>query len=558
MPNQLKLAFTVNVAGTSYGPTKAAAALAAVPLYANPTNDPVLGQFFGLTIAQAVVGDALITQDITAEPVQAIHGASNTSPIVLVVASTAGFANNDSVTVVGVTGNTAANGTFTIAGVTPTGFQLVGSTGNGTYVSGGTVTDNSSVTRTLTLNMTKTFSPTAPPPFPCSPITAVPPVPPYAFLTTQALSGNFLTTPGSAVVGTSLIQGPSIVPGNTIQFLSQPGVFYTVLTVPAAPAHGITLSTPYTGPFSADLTAVLMVPAPAKIVAVYSTSPQDSIAVGTLPAGNGALTLQFTYLDSTGAGPFTASVNLKGKYPSLVTLPGGINVASVSAMQLFSTGPFGNNVGQITLCELSAAPPAIPVASDAQQVQALTDQAQALITRGLVYLPPSFFALAQQGLSTPSLKGEFQLPGRLTTRAAGNATAPGGVSIGTTVNQSIGPALAPTNVIEFAAQPGVPYTIAAVGTGNITLTTAYTGLNDNPILSSASLITPSPAVPPTNAQIATDLGEFVNPGTAVPPPSLPLAPQTMTPSPVFLSGMFARTLQLALAVPVVPSAIVLS
>jgi hypothetical protein len=220
-------------------------------------------------------------------------------------------------------------------------------------------------------------------------------------------------------------------------------------------------------------------------------------------------------------------------------------------MEVSGTGAFGNSVGQITLCELSAAPPAIQANSD---FQTLTDQAQLLVKRGLAYLPPSFFALSQQGESQPVLAGEFILPGRM-------AHAPnvvGGISIATTVNQSIGPALAAGNTIEFAAQPGVVYTILAVGAGNITLTTPWTGLNDNPIASSAMLITPSPAAEPTNAELSTDLGEFVNPGTAVPPPSQPLAPQTMTPSPTFLSGMFGRTLQLALAVPVVPSAIVLS
>ena len=121
-----------------------------------------------------------------------------------------------------------------------------------------------------------------------------------------------------------------------------------------------------------------------------------------------------------------------------------------------------------------------------------------------------------------------------------------------------GPALSAGNIIEFAAQPGVLYTVAAVGAGNITLTTPFLSNNDNPISSSATLVTPSPASVPTNAQLSTDLGEYVNPGTAIPPPHYPFAPQTMTPLPTVLSGMFARTLQLGLAVPVVPSAIVFS
>ena len=552
MANQLTLAFTVNVAGTSYGPAKASAALAAVPLYANASNDPVLGQLLGLTV----------DNDATAESTQTVLSASNTSPIVVGVASTAQFRNGDTVTVASVTGNTAANGTFLIAGLTPTTFQLVGSTGNGAYGGGGTVTDNSSITRTLTLNTTSANSPTAPPPFPCNPITATPPVPPYPLLTPQALPGNFLTTPGSAAVGTSFVPGPSISVGNKLQFLAQPGVFYTVATVMAVPGYGITLTTPYTGPFSQDGGAVLMIAAPAKIIAVYSTAPEDSIGTTitpSLPSGSGAWTVEFTYTDSLGAGPYTVSANLQGTYPVPIPLhAGSVDVAIITAMQITATGGFGNSVGQITLCELSSTPTPLESNMDADEFQALIDQTQGLISRGLVDLPPSYFALAQQGASTPALKGTFQLPGKLTTRAAGNAVAPGGVSIATSVNQSTGPALAPTNQIEFAAQPGVLYTVAAVGAGNILLTTAYTGLNDDPILSSARLVSPTPALPPTAAQLSGAMAEFVNPGTAVPPPRQPLAPQTMSPSPVFLSGMFARTLQLALAVPVVPSAIVLS
>ena len=50
MSDQLILAWTVDVTNSSFGPVQAAAALAAVTLYENPTTDPVLGQFFGLTV----------------------------------------------------------------------------------------------------------------------------------------------------------------------------------------------------------------------------------------------------------------------------------------------------------------------------------------------------------------------------------------------------------------------------------------------------------------------------------------------------------------------------
>ena len=70
-------------------------------------------------------------------PAQAITGASNTSPIVITSSNTANLQNGQQVQISGINGNTAANGVWTIAGVTATGYQLVGSTGNGAYTSGG-------------------------------------------------------------------------------------------------------------------------------------------------------------------------------------------------------------------------------------------------------------------------------------------------------------------------------------------------------------------------------------------------------------------------------------
>ena len=65
---------------------------------------------------------------------------------------------------------------------------------------------------------------------------------------------------------------------------------------------------------------------------------------------------------------------------------------------------------------------------------------------------------------------------------------------------------------------------------------------------------PSPAAPPTNNQLSGPLAQFVATETAGPPPNPPLDPATV-PVPTFLSGMFAQTLQMALAVPVTPDAI---
>jgi hypothetical protein len=456
MASQLTLAFTVNVSNSSYGPAKAATALAAVPLYNNPQTDPILGQFFGLTVA------------------------SDTT----------------------------------------------------------TTTGAISATRTIVLNMAPAAgSPVAPPPFPCNPITATPPVPPYSLLTPEELPGNFLTTPGSNVVPTSDGQGPSLVPGNIIQFESQPGVFYTVLSVVGPPATLITIGNNYSGPFAENEGASVMVADPAPIAAIYSTSQFDTNGVAiapAIPAGSGAQTVQIEYMDSTGAGPFFVTTSLMGTFPSPVTLAAGSkDISKIVAMTPVSLGSFSNTVGQITLCALSAAPPAIPTDATLEEFQALTDEAQGLITRGLVYLPPSYFALSQQGANMPVLSGTFRL-------------VQGNTSVATSTNHTA--AIHAGNELEFAAQPGVLYEVQAVGPGTITLTTPYEGgVNSNPVLSSAFLITPTPAQQPTNSQLSTLTGEYVNPGTA---------PVFVTPT--FLSGLFARTLQLAMAVPVVPSTIVVS
>ncbi|HAB15094.1 MAG TPA: hypothetical protein DCE44_01470 [Verrucomicrobiales bacterium] len=66
----------------------------------------------------------------------AIMNASNTSPIVAWSAKH-GLSNGETVTIDQVTGNLAANGTWTVANVTLNSFELVGSSGSGTYLSGG-------------------------------------------------------------------------------------------------------------------------------------------------------------------------------------------------------------------------------------------------------------------------------------------------------------------------------------------------------------------------------------------------------------------------------------
>ena len=500
MSDQIILAWKVLVAGTSFGPLGAAAALAAVPLYANPTTDPVLGQNFGLTVAT----DA-------------------------------------------------------------------------------TTHDATSATRTLTLNMTSVpGAPFAPPPFPCHPDTSTPPVLPYVLRKTVTLAGFFLVATGSLVVGTSATQLPAVNPGDVIELASQLGVFYTIAPL-GVTATTLTLTAPYTGT-SADGTAVKIQAAPATIAALYSSSSQDSAPIDFEPLElpfPGARSVSLSYTDSLGAAG-TVVTTLSGKFPAQVVLAGGtIDIATITDMHIVATGGFKNSIGQITLAELSAVPPPIPDPEDptvgTAAFYALQDQAQLLIPRPLAYLPPSYFALAQQGAGSPQLPGDFLV----TT---------GSTSVPTTADQTA--ALAPGNVIQFASQladdtpfgkSDVFYTVAAATAspggigGLVTLTTPYTGLDRTSAYDSdnaprpsnvtaeankqptgAVLISPSPAAPPTNAQLAAPMAQFVNPGNAVPPPNPPLPPGAMSPSPTMLSGMFAQTIALALAVPVAPQAIALA
>lgn len=68
----------------------------------------------------------------TGEGTKTVTNATNATPIVVSVSSH-GYSNGDGVQIVGVTGNTAANGDWAIAGVTGGTFELVDSSGNGTY-----------------------------------------------------------------------------------------------------------------------------------------------------------------------------------------------------------------------------------------------------------------------------------------------------------------------------------------------------------------------------------------------------------------------------------------
>lgn len=93
----------------------------------NPSTRAAYSNTAPLTIAGVnIVGGTVI-------------GATNASPIVVETSGAHGRTTGDTVKVSGVTGNTAANGFFTITVVDATHFDLDSSTGNGAWVSGGTV-----------------------------------------------------------------------------------------------------------------------------------------------------------------------------------------------------------------------------------------------------------------------------------------------------------------------------------------------------------------------------------------------------------------------------------
>lgn len=501
MADQIVLAFTVSTEGTGYTPAQAAAKLAAVPLYANPQTDPVLGQLFSLTVA-----------------------------------------------------------------------------------SDATAVDGPGATRTLKLNMTAAAgAPFAPPPLPCRPVGPVPPAPPvpptldgelqdaaparpappnpppqppYALvdastqqtiaLATGAAAGAYssaevvparqvvvgvavdLASPGTAVypAGTTVVVGQP-APGAPSAFTPSPvdatvaaltRVFQATVPVAGKPVQA-TVSAPGGGGGSASVSATVALAVP-------------------VPAGPGARAVSLSYLDSTGAGPFTVVTALTGKLPAPVALAGGsVDVAVVTDLHVASTGAFENSVGQVTLAELTA-PTAVvhPNAGLAEQ----QDAAQLLLGRALVYLPPSYFALTQQGAASPALAGDFLVStGSPVVWARADQTG----------------ALAAGNTVVFAAQPGVPYTVQSVTPKIVTLTAPYTGLDASKVDANNSprptnqtanadkqptgavRVSPSPAAPPSDAALATPLGEFR--GTV-----------GQLPVPVTVSGMFARTLSLALSAPV--------
>ena len=145
------------------------------------------------------------------------------------------------------------------------------------------------------------------------------------------------------------------------------------------------------------------------------------------------------------------------------------------------------------------------------------------IARPLAYIPPSYFALAQQGTAAPQLSGDFLVK-------------KGSLVVLTSIDQTN--ILGSSNTIRFASQSGVEYVVDTVSATFIKLTTAYTGLeaaeiapaaeasrpaqsvsdstDANRVVTSATLVSPSQATPPSDAQLTTLLAEFTMPQETAP------------------------------------------
>jgi hypothetical protein len=122
-------------------------AVPAAPVIAKPTTGPLTGRarwrgferFFALALGfELPNGDDGSPRLIgTGEGTKSVTGATNATPIVVTVASH-GYSNGDGIQIASVGGNTAANGDWKIAAVTTNTFELVDSSGNAGYTSGGT------------------------------------------------------------------------------------------------------------------------------------------------------------------------------------------------------------------------------------------------------------------------------------------------------------------------------------------------------------------------------------------------------------------------------------
>jgi hypothetical protein len=266
------------------------------------------------------------------------------------------------------------------------------------------------------------------------------------------------------------------------------------------------------------------------------------------------------YTDSTGAGPFEAQGILTGKRPVLFQFDesAGEDIAVIQEFFIDDIGDFENNVGEITFVQLSDAlpdlPPGLPLGTGVgpaettvgregtippRTFKTMTDEAQLLIDRHFAYLPPSFFALAQQQITNRALAGDFIV-------TTGSKEVP--------TTEDLSGILGEESLIEFAVQSGTIYTIEAITPKIIRLTTPFLGIDTN---NTGLINTPVKNAMGTKGNIGPALIEYPtgarSPTLDVQPPSddPPLKPATV-PVPTYLSDLFTQTIQLALAgVPIV-------
>lgn len=92
---------------------------------------------------------------------------------------------------------------------------------------------------------------------------------------------------------------------------------------------------------------------PKTVRAMVYTAPgnnaQRSIVstnVADAAAGTGARTVKITYMDATGAGPFTETITLNGTTPVNTV---GVNIALIERMDVMTVGSGGGNAGTINL-----------------------------------------------------------------------------------------------------------------------------------------------------------------------------------------------------------------
>ncbi len=81
----------------------------------------------------------VVVSALTSSSTFAVSAATNASPISITTSTAHNFSTGKSITISGVSGNTAANGNWTVTVTDSTHLTLNGSTGNGNYVSGGTI-----------------------------------------------------------------------------------------------------------------------------------------------------------------------------------------------------------------------------------------------------------------------------------------------------------------------------------------------------------------------------------------------------------------------------------